>query len=134
MCLDQEAALRSWKAMWCHQVLEILKADPLSQDLLVVQIMHSKPDVPWGPALSVFKGQVESLRVVNELRIPASAGVSSGRSQHCSHIFSGDDIIFKLDLETEHGWQGWCTSPCSCAFVRGKLSSPLVPKVTFCLQ
>lgn len=134
MHLDQEATLKSWKAVWCHQVLEVLKADPLSQNLLMVQITLSKPDVPWGPALSVFKRQVKSMFVVNELRIPASAGAGSGLSQHCSHIFSGDDVIFKLDLEREHGWQAWHTAPFSSAFVRGKLSSPLAPKVTLCLQ
>lgn len=44
---SQEASLRSWKAMRCHQVLEILKANSLSQDVLVVQMIHGKPEVSW---------------------------------------------------------------------------------------
>lgn len=115
---NQEASLRSWKARRCHRVLEILKANPLSQGLLVVRMIHSQPEVSWDQLSQSLNGRSSPCLLMNWkclcLLEPAQGSTNTvpiSLKETGSHYW-----ILHLEME---GTMAGLAAPFSCAFLMG---------------
>lgn len=128
----QEASLRSWKARKGHQLFEILKADPLFPDFLLVRMTHSKPEVSWDQLSQFLNGRSSPCLFMNWKCLCLLEPAQGSPNTVPVSLKETGSYYWIAPRDRRHSGRPSCSLEL-CLF-DGKFSSPLSKQVKWCLQ